>query len=330
MGKIVQVADGIIGNKVYGSVGHRLLANNFNVQEFRTLDTLRKDEWKHYDTAVIQASQQRFVGIADLRSRGLVFNIPNGMGKTVLEYEDIGDVQGAQISMDAVTRGENDRPEFEIKYLPLPIVHGDFQINTRVLAASRTTGAPLDTTTAELKARKVAEKLEEMLFTATSYTFGGGTIYGYLNAPNRNTVTLSQNWDASGKTGEEILADVLAMKQASIDAMHFGPWVLYIPTAYETVLDDEFKSNSDKPIRQRIMEISGISDIKVVDKLTANNVVLVQMTTDVVRLVVGLPITTVEWTTEGGMVFHFKVMTIQVPQVRADQDGNSGIVHLSA
>jgi hypothetical protein len=112
--------------------------------------------------------------------------------------------------------------------------------------------------------------------------------------------------------------------------MHFGPWVLYIPTAYETVLDDEFKSNSDKPIRQRIMEISGISDIKVVDKLTANNVVLVQMTTDVVRLVVGLPITTVEWTTEGGMVFHFKVMTIQVPQVRADQDGNSGIVHLSA
>jgi hypothetical protein len=35
----------------------------------------------------------------------------------------------------------------------------------------------------------------------------------------------------------------------------------------------------------------------------------------------------VEWQTEGGLITKYKVMTIQVPQVRADQDGNSGIVH---
>ena len=164
---------------------------------------------------------------------------------------------------------------------------------------------------------------------ASSYAFGGGTIYGYVDAPNLNPVTLSEDWDASSCTGEDILDDVRAMKQASIDAMHYGSWVLYIPTAYETVLDDDFKAASDKTVRQRILEIAGIQNVTVADKLAANNVLLIQMTSDVVRMVQGLPLTTVEWQTQGNMVFHFKVMNILVPQVRFDQEGNSGITHLS-
>ena len=77
------------------------------------------------------------------------------------------------------------------------------------------------------------------------------------------------------------------------------------------------------------MKISGITGIQVVDTLTADTVLLVQMTSDVVRLVRGMGIQNVEWQTEGKMVTKYKVMTIQVPQVRADQAGHSGIVKLS-
>ena len=58
--------------------------------------------------------------------------------------------------------------------------------------------------------------------------------------------------------------------------------------------------------------------------------VMVQMTTDVVREVVGMDITTVQWETKGGMQLNFKVMAILVPQLRADQNGNTGIVHAVA
>jgi len=293
--------------------------------------TLRKDEWKALDTAVVQAAQERLVGVADLYARNLVYRIGNGLAKTVLEYEDLSELTGAEITMDAITPSQKDRPNYELKYLPLPIVHKDFSFNARVLAASRTTGQPLDTTTAQMAARVVSEKIEDMLFNGTSsFTYGGGTIYGYLDHPQRNTVTLSTNWDASSKTGEDILDDVRAMKQASIDARHYGPWVLYVPTAYETVLDDDFKANSDKTIRQRILEIGGIQDVKVVDKLPANKCVLVQMTEDTVRIVEGMAITTVEWDSMGGLVTDYKVMTIMVPQIRADQNGNCGITVLSA
>ena len=134
----------------------------------------------------------------------------------------------------------------------------------------------------------------------------------------------------SSTTGTNILDDVRSMKQASIDARHYGPYVLYVPTSYETVLDDDFKAESDKTIRQRILEIGNIMEVKVVDSLTADTCVLVQMTADVVRMVEGLPLTTVEWDTHGGLSTEYKVMTIMVPQIRADQNGNCGVTVLSA
>lgn len=341
--------DTLFQGKAFGSVAQKLVANGMSVnplrawvgpdgQYYMTVNgkaqpianaaTLRKDEWVQYDEAIIQAARERLVGVADLNGRGLTYNIPNGLGTTVLEYEDLSDITDAEMNMDAVTRGLDDRVEYDINYLPLPVIHKSFHLNIRVLNASRTTGAPLDTTQAELCGRKVAEKVEDILFNGTSsFAYGGGVIYGYTDFPKRITGSLSGAWDSSGATGADILADVLAMKQASIDNRYYGPWMIYIPTAYETKLDEDFKANGDKTIRQRILEVSGILDIKVADKLSTDCVVMVQMTSDVVRMVNGLGITPVEWDSEGGMIFHYKVMTIQVPQLRADQEDQTGIVH---
>ena len=55
--------------------------------------------------------------------------------------------------------------------------------------------------------------------------------------------------------------------------------------------------------------------------------IMVQMTPDVARAVNGMDITTVQWESVGGMRLNFKVMAIQVPQLRADYDGRCGIVH---
>ena len=294
--------------------------------------TLRRDEWKTLDEAVLGIAEQRLVGVNDLVSRGLVYNLGNAMGTTVLEYHDVSDAMEADLSMDGVTRSKGDRPVYTTHYLPIPIIHVDYEINSRVLAASRSLGNPLDTTSAERAARKVAEKLEDMLFTKTTYGFGGGTIYSYVNFPDRNLVTLSTygDWATTGTTGAKILESVLAMKQASINDYHYGPWVLYIPTGYETRLDNDYDATTPgTTIRERILKIAGIQDIKVIDRLTAANVLLVQTTSNVVRLVRGLGMQNVEWQTEGNFITKYKVLTIQVPQIRSDANGRTGIVHMS-
>jgi len=43
-----------------------------------------------------------------------------------------------------------------------------------------------------------------------------------------------------------------------------------------------------------------------------------------------MDMTTVQWDTQGGLQQNFKVMSIMVPQTRADQNGNTGIVHGSS
>lgn len=313
------------GVSAMGSVAQRLLANNFKSDALRTNALLRTDEWVQYDTAVIKAARLRLRGVRDLLSRGLVFRT-NGMGKTVLEYEDLSDLTGANMSMDGLVRGNADRPTYDMKYLPLPIIHKEFNVNARVLAASRNTGEALDTTMAEQAAHVVAEKAETILFQgSSSFTFGGGVIYGYTDHPSRNTTTLTAAWTSA--TGEQIVTDVRAMKAALLADRMYGPYKLYIPSNYETVLDADFKSNSDKTVRARILEIANISEVEVIDYLPANNVVLVQMTSDVVRWVEGMPITNVQWDEQGGMSTEFKVMMIGVPQLRADRYGRMGVCH---
>lgn len=291
--------------------------------------TLRRDEWKQLDDVVLQISRERLGGVQDLIDKGLTYNIGNAMGTTVLEYHDISDAMEADLTMDGITRGQGDRPVYGTNYLPLPIIHVDFEINARVLEVSRRNGNPMDTTSVELATRKVAEKLEAMLFTDATYTFGSGTIYSYLNQGNRNLVSLAKHWDASGTTGAEILQDVINMKKASIADHHFGPWMIYVPMAYEAKLEEDYTSTYPKSIRARLMEIQGIAGIKVVDTLPTDNVLMVQMTSDVVRLVRGMGIQVVEWSNEGKMVTKYKVMTIQVPQIRNDQAGHSGLIHLA-
>ena len=313
-----------------GTTAQKLLASGMDINCLRTNATLRQDEWKVLDAEIISEAQNRLVVVRDVLTRGLTLNLKNGLGTTILESENVGDMNAAQVSMNGVTKGSNDTVNYEVVGLPLPMIHKDYSIEIRKLNSSRNQGEALDATQAGLSARKVADIAEDMLLNGYSMTYGGYTIYGYTNYTNRNTVTLSVDWDASSKTGKQIVDDVLSCKQALIAAKFFGPFAMYVPTAYDTRLDEDYSdSKGSNTVRERILAIKGVESIEVADHMTANNVVMVQMTKDVVREVIGMPITNVEWSSEGGMIFNFKVMEIMVPQIRSDQSGNCGIAHLS-
>lgn len=319
--------DFINGGKAYGSIAERLLANNLNINSLRNNDTLLYDEWKQIDRAVLQGFKLRTTGVKDLMSRNLSYSF-DGMAKTVLQYQTQSDITGAELTMDGVSKGQKDRPTYASVYLPLPITFKDFSYSIREISESRNGNMPLDTTTAELAGMKVAEKVEDMLFNGVSaYTYGGGTIYGYLDYPNRNTASLGTSW--ASDTGENILADVRTMKQALLDDRCYGPYMLYIPGNYETKMDADYIGTYGKTIRQRILEVDGIQGVKVSDYLPDDNVMMIQLTSNVVRMIEGLAVKPVQWESDGGFRVNFKVLTIMVPQLRADSDNRCGIVHMS-
>lgn len=301
--------------------------------------SLRKEEWIQLDTVVVRSARQRLRAWSDLAASSTYGGF-NGMSKTILEHETMSDPGEAIVDMDGLTEGRNDSPKFQLEGLPLPITHSDFWFSSRRLMASRNSGTPLDTTMAEAAGRRVAEMIEKTLIgVETGIAYGGtnslsygrtSAVYGYTNFPDRNTKT--DLTTPTGSNPEAVLQDVLEMRDQLYSDNFYGPFMLYTSTAYDAYLDnDYFRSggtSANRTLRERIQGVEGISGIRRLDYLTSGFVmIMVQMTSEVARAVNGMDITTVQWESVGGMRLNFKVMAIQVPQLRSDFSGKCGILH---
>lgn len=318
------------GNGVTGSgdLAQRLLSSGFNVNALRPNGVLRKDEWIQYDTAIIEVARQRLVLVKDLMSAGLRYPVRNALGKTRVEWERSSDMTPARVSMSGLAESENDTIDFDLTGIPLPIIHKDFNINIRKLAASRETGEALDTTQAEIASRKVAEAMEDLTLNGSTVLGSNNTIYGLRNALNRNTDSLTGNWNAA--TGENIVSDTLKMIAALVADNMYGPYVMYVAQDAFTHFGADFKDESDRTIMERVSAIPSISSIRALPTLPSGQVIMLQLTRDVVDIVDGMQPTTVQWATRAGFQVNFKVFAIMVPRTKSDKNGQSGIAHFSA
>jgi uncharacterized linocin/CFP29 family protein len=329
---MLQIADslgraGPNGSLSASPIAQKLLAANFNANALRTQATLRIREWIQYDTAVIDIARRQLVGIQDLVAAGLTYPIQDALGITRIEWEKISTMTPAEISMSGLTQTQNDRQEFGVDSVPLPIFHKDFKINVRQLHAGRRLGTPIDTTQAQLASRLVTERMETVLFAGATVLGSNTPLYGYTTALNRNTGSVTASWTTA--TGSQIVTDVLAMINAATADNMYGPYMLYVPSAVYVAMGADFKANGDRTIMERVLAIPGIKGIKQTKDLTASNVLLVQMSADVVDIVDGMQPTTLEWETAGGFEVNFKVMAIMVPRMKSDYVAQSGIVHYS-
>lgn len=300
--------------------------------------SLRKDQWRSIDTAVIRAARQRLRAWADLAASSTVSGF-DGMGTLTYEYEVMSDPGSAQVDMEGTSDGRTDNPLWKLRSMPLPIIHSDFMFSERFLAVSRNKGTPVDTLMAEAAGRRVAEIIEQMTIgTVTGPTYGtrsnehdgSSKIYGYTNLPSR--ITKADLNTPTGSNPEAVMTDVLEMIDLMQNNKFYGPYMLYTSTGYSRYLnDDYFRSGSTsavRSLRDRIMDIEGIQDIRRLDYLTSGyQMILVQMDPEVARAIIGMPITTVQWDSQGGMRHNFKVMCIMVPQLRFDYNGTAAIVH---
>jgi len=305
--------------------------------------TLRKDEWIMLDTAVLRAARERLRAWADLAAAN-TFGGFDGMSRMILEHETMNDPGEAVVDMDGLSESQDTNVLFQLEGLPLPITHFDFSFSSRRLAVSRNGNTPLDTVKAEIAGRRVAEMIEKTLIgSVTGLTYGNSndygrspTVYGYTNFPNRITKTDLTAPTDSGWKPETLLSEVLEMRQLLYNAKYYGPFMLYHSSDWDTYLDDDYVkgdpsagvAGTNMTLRQRLAAIEGIQGVRRLDFFTDTfSLVMVQMTADVARAVIGMDLTTVQWETKGGMELHFKVMAIMVPQLRADYNGNCGIVH---
>lgn len=300
--------------------------------------TLRKDEWVTFDNIVIKAARLRLRAWSDLRAANTYGGF-DGMSSMILEHETMSDPGEAFTDFDGLSEGRRDAPTFQLNGLPLPITHSPFWFSSRRLGMSRKMGQPLDSVMAEAAGRRVAEEIEKTTIgIKTGMLLSPGNVaeyaaapkvYGYTNFPYRITKTNMTAPTTGGWTPAVLISEILDMIESLNSAGFFGPFMCYHSTGWSKFFDQDYSgTKGDNTLRDRIKKIEQISDVRRLDFLTTNyTILLVQMTADVARAVDGMPITTIQWESMGGMRIDFKVMAIQVPQLRADINGASGIAH---
>jgi len=292
---------------------------------------LRIDDWRKIDAEVLDIMRQPLVGVNDLLSAGLTNNL-GGIGTSISTYEQLSDMTAADVSMSVTPKkGEGDGVAFTPQNIPVPIISKPFTLDLRALDASRRgRGEALDVTQARVATIKVRQAIEDMLFNGSTLKVDTAVIQGYTTQTYRDTATATAygggDWSAAdGNAHKTIVGMINALGIKGF----FGLFGLYVnPTQYSEILQltgDGDNSNTQLSVIQRTMP-----DLKFVRRsssLSTGEVILVQLTKEVVDLSIGMDVTPVSWQEYGGMVNEFRVMGAMVPRVKFDANSYCGVAH---
>jgi hypothetical protein len=283
------------------------------------------------DGTVVKVGRQRLALVDDLINAGLVYRLDNWMSVPSLTYRQTSNGGYARRTMMPDSRGERTVLDLDYESIPIFCTWEDFSFEIREILAAERVGAPLDTAILEQCVRNVNEAIEDQAINGATTVDGavlkinGLTAPGALTSPvNTYAYTGGEAWSAVGHTGDEILADI----QSGIDVLvadnYYGPYNLYIPRGYASKMALDFKANGDLTIRERVLELSEIANIRVLDYLPADRTLLVQMTSDVVDVIQGQSPTVVSWTDGPGWNRFWCVMACTIVRWKANKSGGVG------
>jgi len=304
-------------------------------EEFRALAPLSERAQVVIDQAVLEVGLQRLTVAADIMAAGLTYNLTDPLSVTQLEWSSTNKIGAAQRTMTPSARGENKLPVVTPNRLPIYLTTDGFELDIRTLKQSQRIGMPLDTTIVKQCTRSVNEAIEDATINGATTLDGqdlkvaGYSAPGLLNAPNAETESWTLADWTTAPNGANVFADVMAGVTKLQANKKFGPYHLYVGTAIANGMEFDYNATNNAQgltIRQRLMQIEPLKKIAVADMMPANKAVLVQMTADVVDMVVGQPPTVIPWTSLDGFTIHNLVMAIMIPRVRSDYNGDSGVV----
>jgi hypothetical protein len=313
-----------------------------NGYRFRAAGPLQDKAQVVIDKAVVEVGLQRLTIAADIMAAGLTYTLSDPLSIAQLEWNSMSKSGAAQRTMSPSARGENSMPIITVNRLPIYLTTDKFEIDIRTLKTSQRIGTPLDTSMVKQKVRSVNEALEDAIINGATTLDGqalavsGYSAPGLLNESHVNTQNLTAAAWTTTPNGLTILTEVQAMITKLQADKKFGPYRLYVGTQISNVLDTDYSTatNTVTTIRERLLMLDSLQAIRTADLLTSGNgatpsignkVILLQMTSDVVDMVVGQPPTVIPWTSLDGFTIHNLIMAIMIPRVKSDYEGNSGV-----
>jgi uncharacterized linocin/CFP29 family protein len=298
--------------------------------DVRMARPMAEDAEKMIDDAVVGVGLDRLSVVSRILSRGLVKPLPNWLSVMSLQWDKSARYGSAIQTMTPHTVLESSMPALTEDSIPIYLTVEGGEIGIRTLLASQRAGTPMDTTNIEQWTRNVQESIEDQAINGSTLTISGSNAPGLLNAPNVNTFNYVDNeaWTAAGHSGADILTDVQSGVTQLTNDNFYGPYELFVPTTYGVKLQEDYKAEDSLTIQQRLEQLNYGGQnlvVTVADLLPTNTTVLVQMTSNVLDVVLGQQPTAIQWTVDPGWVIKIAIVACAILRVKDTSASTSGI-----
>lgn len=307
---------------------------------FRALSPLPEKAQVVIDSAVTRVGLDRLSVVKTLLGAGLRYNLTDPLSVTQLEWYGRSKAANATRSMSPESRDENFLTDLLQARLPIYLTKATFFLDIRTLRMSQRVGMPLDTSNIEEGTRAVNESIEDAMINGAQTLDGvdlqvaGYKAPGLLNAPGAATGNLTASaWTGATPAPATVFQEVQTALNKLRANKRFGPYAMFTPINVSSALDADYGvSSPGVSIRDRLLKTEGLQSIQTADLLPQGDaqgngakVVIVQLTSDIVDVVVGQMPTVIPWTSISGFTFYNMVMAIMIPRVKVDYTGKTGI-----
>lgn len=290
---------------------------------------LDKREWAELDRKIYEMVKLRRNAVADLVSGGL--STTTNLGEQLSQWRMASERQRPSVNMDGRSRANRDRTDRLVFSVPIPIYRTDYEIGMRELESSRKLGTPLDTFEAGEAGEAIAEEEERTLINGNAtVVVQGNTIFGYTTLPARDTATAAAYGGGDFGTISNIEPTFLGMLTALSLVRYYGPFNVYVARTQYFEMLSTYTDGTGQNALDRVLKLPQIEKIEQNDFLAAGNVLMVQMTENVVDWRIALAIDNREWTSGDGQALYYAVLSAATPRLKTDVDGNAGIAHATA
>lgn len=282
------------------------------------------------ETAVTRVGKRGLNIVSDLIEAGLSTPLPNWWGVPSLRRGRIGEGGNARRTMVPDSRGERFVLSRDGVSWPIYCTWANFSFDARTLAVGQRMGTPLDVSHTEEATYRDNEMIEDQSLNGLTDSDGNTMTIDGMSAPGLLSSTTTFDYATwTGLTGAQIVDEV----QSAIELLrlnHFrGPFRLYVPGNYTTKLTSDYGTAYPKTIIARLQELGPYGgrnlEVRFSDLLPDNRVIIVQMTSDVVDVVVGQQPVPVSWTDGPGWNTYWVVLACVIFRMFQNKNGDYGV-----
>ena len=299
-------------------------AEMMNKNALVTHSSLLKREWAILDQVIFEAPRLTSMVVTDLAGLTTTTTLAEQMSQWRISSERMR----PSVSMDGRSRANQDRTDRPVQSVPIPIIRTDYEIGSRELLSSRRLGTPLDTTEAVEATQSILEEEARIVLNGTAeIVVDGSGVSGYTTFAARDTNTAAGYGGGDFGTISNIRPTFRGMIAALTALFYHGPFNCYIANTQFHQMQARYSDGSGETALEAVLKLRQINSVEPDDLLADGNLLMVQLTRNVVDRRVALVLTTREWQTPDGQSNMFAVMSAAVQRLKSDYRGNTGIAH---